>query len=159
MRSPSPARPSVRPSLFVLLSALALSAGPGCGERNPVCNDCPDLQGAWTLQFELSEPEPCADGTAVGSGTLDLTQVGSSLRGTFGGVELQGTIFQSWDFSLNGSAPSADEGALEVLHSLTGKFARGQPSLQTGDRLMGTYSATSPGGCTASGSYVATRVQ
>lgn len=152
MRSP-------RPLVFVLLSALTLAMGPGCGEPNPVCNDCPDLQGAWTLQFDLTEPEPCADGTAVGSGALDLTQVGSSLRATIGGVELQGTIFQSWDFSLNGSAPTAEAGGLEVLHSLTGKFARGQPSLQTGDRLMGTYSATSPGGCTASGSYVATRVQ
>ncbi len=146
----------------LLVAALAVS---GCGPRDPVCNDCPDLAGAWTLTFDAPEPKPCGDAD-VGSGTLELTQVGSSLTGTFGDVPLEGTIFQSWNFTLSGNqaAPTdggtgAGAGAGQVIHSLTGKFAPGQAALQTEDRLVGTYTAAYPGGCTSSGTYVATRVR
>jgi hypothetical protein len=139
--------------LTVLLGLLSLTS---CGGNNPACNECPDLAGSWSLAWDPGEDPPaCVEqGATLPEGAMALTQVGSAVRGTLAGVELQGTVFESWDFNLNGSE-ERDEAA--VLHSVGGRFVAGQPALETVDRLLGTYTATHPQGCVLSRGYVATR--
>jgi hypothetical protein len=117
--------------LFGLAALVVL--GLGCGGKTQ-CSDCPPLAGTWDL--ELGPPgllPPGCEGVTIvqPTGPLLVNQVGSSLSAVWERVSLQGAVYDSWDFSLNGTA----DGALTL--SVNGRYAPATGP-QHPERLVGT---------------------
>jgi hypothetical protein len=149
-----------RPLLPALVVFTMCGLTAACGSEPRACSDCPPLAGRWALTYddlpalsaqceEMQIPRP--DGVE-----LNLTQSGSGLHGTLEGVELGGTAWDTWDFSLNGNARGDDGGTVGL--SLTGRYG---PGVADGGGFVGTYTAnhTRDGrSCMFSRGYTAARV-
>lgn len=123
------------------LGLLLWTGACGSGDTRP-CNDCPDVSGTWYLRFETGA-QPSSECEKLGRGLpqapLSLTQVGSALSSEVEGVSLHGTLYDTYDFNLNGVG-DADGGTASV--SLNGRFIPARDYADAGERLQGSYSAT-----------------
>lgn len=95
-----------------LLVLLVLS----CTDAQP-CVQCPTVEGVWFLQY-IAPDFPCDGGVLPAPpSTVQFTREGSVLRGAIEGVPLSGSVYDTFDFTLNGQNPG---GGLTV--SLRGKY-------------------------------------
>jgi hypothetical protein len=145
----------------LVLTVVILS--PGCGDNGgSPCTNCPPIEGRYELEFAAGAlPADCtALGVQLPKGPLEIERTGPQLNATVDGVELQGTLFQSYDFSLLSTATAAD-GGTDTLN-FSGRYI---PTLRDGGTpqitgsFTGTYSRTPPQGtrrCTLSRGYTAT---
>ena len=129
--------------LAILLLAVS------CSEGQP-CTDCPPIEGTWFLQY-VAPDFPCDGGTlAAPQMTVSFTREGSVVRAAIDGVQLNGTLYDSYDFSLSGQMPGgslfvqvrgiytasgADAGG-ETLTS--GRLARSTNACREDRRFTGT---------------------
>ena len=96
-------------SLLVLLLV-------ACPDAQP-CVQCPPVEGVWFLQY-LVPDFPCDGGALPAPApTVQFTREGSVLRGAIDGVALSGSVYDTFDFTLNGQKPG---GGLSI--SLRGKY-------------------------------------
>lgn len=92
------------------------------------CSGCPDVSGAWNLQAQAADGG-CAAATTPSEG-LFVEQAESSLRAEYAGQTLNGTLFDSFDFSLRSNALASP------AYTLRGRFVPGTPD--AGESLTGT---------------------
>ena len=101
----------MKPPRAVLL-LLAMS----CTDSQP-CADCPPVEGTWFLQY-IAPDFPCDGGVlAAPPATVAFTREGSVMRGAIEGVQVSGTLYDTYDFSLNGQLPG---GGLTI--SMRGRY-------------------------------------
>ena len=93
---------NVRPWIVLMLLLT------GCPGEAP-CTDCPPIEGTWFLQY-LAPDFPCDGGTpAAPPMTVSITREGSVLRSAMDGIPLTGTLYEGFEFSLNGQSTPIDE--------------------------------------------------
>jgi hypothetical protein len=126
-----------------------------CGDQR-ACSDCPPLEGRYAMAYD--DETASADCSAIRPpaepAELELSRVGSTARTTVAGVELSGTVFDSFTFSLTGNG-AGDGGQLSM--NLRGTFVPPSSVTDGGTQLRGTYSADITGGgksCSTSRGYV-----
>ncbi|MBN1206365.1 MAG: hypothetical protein JXB05_15740 [Myxococcaceae bacterium] len=143
------------------LTGTALFAG--CGESGAPCTRCPPIQGRYPLEFaDESVPADCAAlGVALPEGPLDIQRAGSQLTASVDELPLQGTVYQSFDFTLQGAQAALDGGSTSL--SFNGRYAPGNPDGGTG-RISGSFSGTYARGsaqgtrrCSINRTYTATQ--
>lgn len=118
---------------------MALACGAwACSDAQP-CNTCPALGGAYLVSWQTGTPS-AATCPAIGPrpSNLNITQVGSTARTLVGGVELAGTVYDTWDFVLNSPAT-------EVWYSLQGRAVATQGASDAGVRVLGTLTTRTTG--------------
>jgi hypothetical protein len=82
------------------IAVLLLTAA--CTDAQPCTSNCPPVEGVWFLQY-LAPELPCDGGTAAAPPTtVSFTRQGSVLKGAIDGIELNGTIYDSFDLTLHG---------------------------------------------------------
>lgn len=87
-------------SVAVSLSTALLS----CTDSQP-CSDCPPMEGTWFFQY-LAPDFPCDAGVlADPPATVSFTREGSVMRSAIDGIQLSGTLYDTFEFSLNGQMP------------------------------------------------------
>lgn len=126
----------------VILCAAALASSCG-GDGTRPCSDCPDVAGTWALSFEAGGTPPAAcdqAGLSLPTDPLTLRQVGSALSASVSGAELRGTLYDSYDFNLNGRAEG--DGGVSTTVSLNGQYVGPRPAIDAGEQLVGTYVGT-----------------
>ncbi len=128
----------------LMLVAVAAAIVGGCSGSEGRClgQGCPPLAGSWALVLQA----PAASGTCTPPalvGDLTIGQEGATLSGSFAGVALTGTAFDTFDFTLHGTAqldggsddlrikgrylPSgAADGGASLSGTLTGSHERSQ---------------------------------
>jgi hypothetical protein len=124
-----------------LLAGAALAAA--CGTANRVCfQSCPPMEGRWRVVFESgSVPADCqAIDAAPVDGELSVTRQGAALTATFGGTELTGTLYESFDFSLNGQS-TPNGGGLDAI-SFRGRYVPSSDGGTAGAQLTGVHDVT-----------------
>jgi len=132
-------------SLAAAAAAVALGAAAACSAGNAACfRSCPPLEGQWLVAFEpATDPAECRQlGLTVSDGELAVTRQTSQLAATFAGQELTGTVYDTWDFALDGQA--IPDGGVDA-YSFRGRFSPGRDGgggADGGDRLSGQYDAT-----------------
>lgn len=124
----------------IALAALAAAAG-ACTDAVP-CSACPSLAGHYELAFEEQSRSPdCAVlPSPAQPSAVDLAQVGSTCRTTVAGLDLVGTVFDSWDFVLNGTA-SPDGGTGSQSISVRGRFVPPPSGQDGGSSIQGTWTS------------------
>ncbi|MBX5480382.1 MAG: hypothetical protein IRZ16_00835 [Myxococcaceae bacterium] len=152
------ARFSLSVGCFSALLAIAIACSGG--DIRP-CNDCPQVAGQWRLHYETgtSPSKACEQlGRTTPPDTLDLEQVGSALSSTFEDVPLRGTLYDTYDFSLNGTQQVPDAGSVSI--SINGRFVPALEVTDAGERLQGTFVGTYGTGeaCVISRGYTAERL-
>ena len=114
----------------------------GCSST-PLCSDCSDVAGQYALTFDTppSSDACSALGVAVQNGPLSVTQVGSSVRGTFAGASLAGNLTEDDAISLSGvSSSTEDDGGTAIdTFSLFGQFQT-LTGTDAGAQIVGTFS-------------------
>ena len=103
--------------LRVLLATVMLVPLAACNDNQPCTTNCPAIEGVWFLQY-IAPVFPC-DGGSAGEppATVAFSREGSVVRGAIDGVEVRGTVYDTFDFTLNGTSP---DGARNV--SLRGRY-------------------------------------
>lgn len=117
------------------LAALILS----CTDVLP-CTDCPALEGSWVLGFnEVSRSAACGQvGTPDPPGTLTFARQGARVQTRAGGVDLVGTIYDTWDVVMSGGATDpVDGGSVEL--GLRGRYVLNKPDAGSDGQLRGTW--------------------
>jgi hypothetical protein len=113
--------------MLLLPAALLLGA---CNDNQPCSADCPMVGGVWFLSY-VAPVFPCDGGTAGEPPmTVAFRQEASVLRATIDGVETRGTVYDTFDFTLNGTMP---DGTRQV--SMRGTFMKGSASDGGGETL------------------------
>lgn len=143
-------------------TAVALSAACGSANGSP-CTSCPPIEGLYTVQFAaVSTPDECAPlGVTLPRGPLDIHRAGSALTATWDGIGLEGTLFQSFDFTLLGNEAQLDGGRTQF--SVSGKYTPGSTDGGLGSisgSFTGTYNrgtAQGPRDCSLFRPYTATQ--
>lgn len=143
------------------LTATAVAAG--CGDNGAPCTTCPPIEGRYPLEFEAGTlPADCTSlGVGLPQGALDIQRSGSGLTATMDGVPMEGTLFQSNDFSLLGAQSGLDGGSTQF--SLSGRYTPGRLDGGTGSiagSFTGTYARGSAQGtrrCSIFRGYTATQ--
>lgn len=162
----------------VLLGALC--AWTACGQSPPPCTECPPMEGRYSLVLqETGVPSNCPSLTvSFPTGPLDVQRTESQLTASLNGLELQGTLYATSDFTLFGS-PGADGGTGGAdggtggadggtgrpdSVSLTGRYIPASEEDGGVPQLTGTYvgnhsgsSGGRPQRCTVTRSFTATR--
>src|SRR5687767_4325643 len=89
--------------LAIPLVGVAFLASPGCGgSTGSPCTNCPPIEGTYALEFAPGPvPQDCATiGVQLPQGPLEIERTGPQLTASLNGVELSGTLYASYDFSL-----------------------------------------------------------
>lgn len=129
-------RPAHHPLRRAALVTAALALA-GCTDALP-CRDCPPLAGTYTIDWAPARlvAEGCPP-TGPRPPTLTFTQVGSTAATTIGEVALDGTVYDTSEFSLRG----ADAG---VTYALRGVVVAGPTASDGGSaHLTGTLTTQS----------------
>lgn len=121
-------------------TAVALSASCGGSGGSP-CTSCPPMEGRYTVQFAaVGTPDECAPlGVTLPQGPLDIQRAGSALTATWEELELQGTLYQSFDFTLLGNEAQQDGGRTQF--SLNGRYTPGSTDGGLGS-ISGSFTGT-----------------
>jgi hypothetical protein len=147
----------------VLVStAFAVAAGCG-GSTGAPCTSCAPIEGRYPLEFAAGTlPEDCAAlGVDLPRGPLVIQRMGNGLNATLETVPMQGTLYQSAEFTLLGN--QTGDGGSTTQFSLTGTYTPGQADGGTGKlsgSFTGTYNRPSPQGmsrCSLFRPYTATQ--
>ncbi len=122
--------------LAVLSAALT-----GCSDARP-CSDCPAVEGTYDMAYaEQSRLGSCAIAPPPAPAALELTRVGSTVRVANPGLDLVGTLFDTWDFTLLGGHASdggtPDGREVEDTISARGHFV--PPGADGGAAIRGTW--------------------
>jgi hypothetical protein len=130
------------------ITAVAMSAACGNSGGAP-CTNCPAMEGRYMVQFAAgTDPEECATlGVPLPRGPLDIERAGAALTAHWEAIELQGTLYQSNDFTLLGTDAELDGG--RTTFSLSGRYAPGSTDGGLGmisGTFTGTYTRGSPQG-------------
>jgi hypothetical protein len=131
------------------LSTTAVALSAACGASGSPCTSCPPLEGRYTVAFAAGEtPDDCAAlGVTLPQGPLDIQRAGAGLTATWEEVELQGTLYQSLDFTLLGAEVPLDGGRTQF--SLNGRYMPGSADGGVGalsGSFSGSYTRASPQG-------------
>jgi hypothetical protein len=123
----------------------ALAAG--CGDNSAPCTTCPPIEGRYPLQFaEGAIPAECAAlGVGLPQGPLDIQRTGAGLTATLEGVPMEGTLYQTFDFTLLGTQPQLDGGSTQF--SLSGRYTPGRADGGTGG-ISGSFTGNYARGST-----------
>lgn len=129
-------------------TAMALSAACGSGGGAP-CTNCPPMEGRYVVAFAaVTSPDECAPlGVFLPRGPLDIERAGAALTATWDAIEMQGTLYQSYDFTLLGTDAELDGG--RTTFSLNGRYTPGSTDGGIGTlsgSFTGTYTRGSPQG-------------
>jgi hypothetical protein len=153
---------------WLIATGLALTAtavAAGCGNVGAPCTTCAPIEGRYPLEFEAgSLPADCASlGVGMPQGPLDIQRSGAGLTATLDGVPMEGTLFQSNDFSLLGAQAALDGGSTQfslsgrytptardggtgsISGSFTGSYARGSAQGTRRCAIFRGYTATQQG--------------
>ncbi|MEW6430767.1 MAG: hypothetical protein AB1730_04600 [Myxococcota bacterium] len=114
--------------LALALLALALAA---CTNASP-CSTCPPLAGTYSVAWEraLNLADGCA-ATGPQPQTLTFSQAGATASVLVDGVELQGSVYDTFDFSLSGTRP-------DVSYLLRGTVIPTDAATDAGVRITGS---------------------
>lgn len=125
------------------LTATAAASFAACGGGGAPCTSCPPLEGRYTVEFAAGElPDECMElGVGLPQGGLDIHRAGAALTATWEEVALQGTLYQSLDFTLLGTDTRLDGGSTQF--SLSGRYTPG-----SADGGLGAISGTFTGSYT-----------
>lgn len=128
---------------LVLPGALLLAslATPGCGDATP-CRACPAIEGAYVVSWQNGTPMGGCPATGPQPATLNFTRLASTVRVTVGGEELAGTLYDTYDFTL--------QGGHDTSYSMRGRVILLSPSTDGGVRVTGsltTRATTDAGAC------------
>jgi hypothetical protein len=139
---------------WLIAAALATTAtalAAGCGDNGAPCTTCPPVEGRYTVAFEPGTiPADCASlGVGLPQGPLDIQRTGAGLTATLDGVPMEGTVYQTFDFTLLGTQAGLDGGSTQF--SLSGRYTPGRLDGGTG-ALAGSFT-----GAYARGSAQGTR--
>jgi hypothetical protein len=93
-----------------------------------------------TFQEQSRSPDCASLGPPAQPAQVDLTQFGSTCRTTVAGHELVGTVFDTWDFVLNGSG-SPDGGSGDESISVRARFVPPSSGQDAGSSILGTWSS------------------
>lgn len=120
--------------------ALALS----CTDSQPCADSaCPPMEGTWFFQY-ITPDFPCDGGTApTPPMTVSFTREGSVLRSAIDGVQISGTVYDTFDFSLNGQLPG---GGMTI--NMRGTFKPASRADAGDDTLYNGRLARSTSACT-----------
>lgn len=122
----------------------------GCTDAAP-CSGCPDVSGTWSLVAESSDAG-CAEALTP-SGPLQIEQAESSIRAEFADQTLNGTLFDTFDFSLRSPALASP------AWTLRGRYIPGTPD--GGESLQGSLRSETRAdggtGCSNEVPFTATR--
>lgn len=142
-----------------LLGALAFAVTLiGCPDGARLCADCAPIEGIYAVQFEGTPTASGCGGAPLDypdAGTLTLQREGANLSGTFEELQLNGVLYATDDFSLEGNT-IADGGISPITATFSGRWVSG--SAESPDRLVGT-SARLRGACNATRTFSASRVE
>jgi hypothetical protein len=101
-----------------------------CSDAGP-CNVCPPLDGAYLVSWKTGEAKAQCPAKGPQPLSLNIMQVGSVARTLIGGAELAGTVYDTWDLTLNGRALDG------TAYSMHGRAGPGSGA-DAGIRLLGT---------------------
>lgn len=143
------------------LAATAVAFSAACGGSGSPCTSCPPMEGRYTVEFAAGAiPEDCAAlGVTLPRGPLDIQRAGAGLTATWDEVELEGTLYQSLDFSLLGTEAELDGGRTQF--SVSGRYMPGSADGGVGaisGSFTGAYtrgSAQGPRNCSIFRAYTA----
>jgi hypothetical protein len=147
------------------LVTTATAVAAGCGDSGAPCTTCPPIEGRYALEFEAGTiPADCASlGVGLPQGPLDIQRTGAGLTATLEGVPMEGTLYQTYDFSLLGTQPSLDGGSTQftvsgrytptrvdggmgsISGSFTGTYARGSAQGTRRCSVFRAYTAAQDG--------------
>jgi hypothetical protein len=135
--------------VFLLFSA--------CGDQRP-CTSCPELTGAYLVSWQRGFPAEGCPARGPTPVNLTLTQAGNRLSSLVDGIEVRGTLFDTFDFSLSGSLETL-EYSLRGRAVVSGASSRpdGGASGATSVRLVGSLT-TRNGACDLTEQYTADRL-
>jgi hypothetical protein len=150
--------------LAAALAGTAFLVSPGCGGgTGSPCTNCPPIEGTYSLEFAPGTlPTDCtAIGVQLPRGPLEIERTGPTLNASLDGVELTGTLYQTYDFTLL-SSPTPRDGGSDTW-TLSGRYIpvlRDGGTAQINGTFSGNYTRTPPQGtrrCTMSRPYTATQ--
>ncbi|HYI00790.1 hypothetical protein [Hyalangium sp.] len=123
------------------LASTTAALAAGCGDNGSPCSTCPSMEGRYALEFaEGAIPADCASlGVTLPQGPLDIQRAGAGLTATLEGVELQGTVYQTFDFSLLGTQAALDGGSTQ--YSVSGRYTPARTDGGTGG-ISGSFTGT-----------------
>lgn len=110
----------------------------GCQGQGSPCTDCPNISGSWSLELRATTIADDCPSVATPDASVVFEQTGPNLTAQFGGGTLHGTMYDTWDLAVSGSAPG--DGGLSTL-TLTARYVPGLTDGGT-DKLVGTYSGS-----------------
>jgi hypothetical protein len=139
----------MRSALLLLCAVLVCS----CNDALP-CNQCPAIEGAYLVSWSNGVPsDGCPSFTGPRPANLNVTRVGSIARTTIAGEELSGTVYDTYDYVLNGGTTT--------VYSFKGHVVPTGSSSDGGIRLQGsmlTTAAQGDAGCQVDEAYVADKL-
>src|SRR5579862_2854289 len=95
-----------------LLLCLAAAGCGGCGDNQP-CSVCPAIAGSWNMALDDAkgtvDPSCASLGIQDPTGPWVITQSAAILHGTYGGFDLTGTLYDSYDLSMTGLEDDAGQ--------------------------------------------------
>lgn len=119
---------------------LAVVLVAACDDARP-CSSCPPLEGRYALTYEGGATAGDCATARVGEPPreLEIARSGPTIRSTALGVELTGTLYDTFDFTLAGAGVS-DAGSDAITYR--GKFLPPSNATDGGTLLRGSYSGT-----------------
>jgi hypothetical protein len=138
----------------------------GCSS-SPLCSSCPEVAGSYALTFDTPPASDACDAlrVSVQNGPLTVTQVGSSVHGTFAEVALDGTLSADDQVSLAGTGNTSTDGGAGIdSYSLFGQFESLAGADGGSAQIVGTFSGQfqrtvsgQPQSCSVSANFTARR--
>jgi hypothetical protein len=144
------------------LFAAALLVLVCCTDAQP-CSSCPQIQGTYGLTWSNGTTCPV---TGPQPSLLTLTQTGSALSAMVGGAAMQGTLFDTFDFTLNGGNVDTrfELQGVAVSNQVVGPSADGGVAdggvlTSTGVHILGSLrTIVTDGGCNPTDKFTGDRL-
>jgi hypothetical protein len=143
--------------------ALVVAVGVGaCGSQSP-CTSCQAIEGTYAMQWNTSAVSGSCTAELQGTpATLVLTRAGSRLLTSFAGYRLEGSLYDSLDFtmvSFNGVSDGGSESVrMQGFATASGRADGGGAAARIEGRLtVGTDGAASSA-CNLTRQFIGTRL-
>jgi hypothetical protein len=120
---------------WVTVIALLFVAGCDCSGGGNPCTTCPPVSGTWVFQYDTGMSTGCEHtGLDALPTSMVIDQQQSVLHADLGGAQLSGSLFDTYDFRLNGSISSID-GGFDLVIQLRGLYVPAQSPGGGDDRI------------------------